>query len=159
MIFVAVGTQFPFDRLTRAVDEWAVWRGRTDVYGQIGPTTFQPRAVHAEAYLSPEVFADYCRRASLLVAHAGMGLIISALEMGKPIIIMPRRASLGEHRNEHQLATVKRFSGRRGIYVAAEVEDLVTLLDGCEALYAGDTIADSASPELLGALRDFIAQA
>ena len=158
MIFVAVGTQFPFDRLTRAVDEWAVTRNREDVYGQIGPTTFQPKAIHAETYLSPEVFADYSRRASLLVAHAGMGLIITALEMGKPIIIMPRRASLGEHRNEHQLATVKRFSDRKGIYVAAEVEDLVTLLDGYQGLYAGDTIANAASPELLGALRDFIAR-
>ena len=156
MIFLAVGTQLPFDRLTRAVDAWAVARGRTDVYGQIGSTPFQPLAVHAETYLTPGVFYDYCRRASLLVTHAGMGLIISALEMRKPIIIMPRRASLGEHRNEHQLASAKRFSDRKGVYVAAETEDLMTLLDRCDSLSAGEAIPDAASAELLSVLHDFI---
>ena len=34
----------------------------------------------------------------MIVAHAGMGTIISAMQHQKPIIIFPRIAALGEHR-------------------------------------------------------------
>ena len=37
MIFVTVGTQLAFDRMIKAVDEWAGARGRTDVFAQVGP--------------------------------------------------------------------------------------------------------------------------
>ena len=46
--------------------------------------------------------------AAAIVAHAGMGTILTALETGKRLLVMPRRAALGEHRNDHQLATVSR---------------------------------------------------
>lgn len=52
-------------------------------------------------------FDKLCHDARLIVAHAGMGTIISAMTKGKPIIVFPRIAALGEHRNEHQLATSK----------------------------------------------------
>ena len=156
MIFVAVGTQLSFDRLTRTVDDWAAKDGRTDVYGQIGPTKLVPRAIHAVSYLSPEAFADHCERASVLVGHAGMGLIISALELGKPLIIMPRRASLSEHRNEHQLATARRFSNTEGVYTAFDEGALTALLQRNDQLTAGANLSRSAKPELLQALQRFI---
>jgi UDP-N-acetylglucosamine transferase subunit ALG13 len=34
-----------------------------------------------------------------------MGTILSAAELGKPVILMPRRAKFGEHRNDHQQDT------------------------------------------------------
>ena len=156
MIFLAVGTQLPFDRLTRAVDLWAQRENRSDVYGQIGQTDFTPAAIQAEKYLPPKAFVDHCHRASLLIAHAGMGLIISALEMKKPIIVMPRRASLGEHRNEHQLATVKRFQDTPGIYVALDVQELEELLLRPSDLVGGASIAQVANSDLLAALSSFI---
>ena len=42
MIFVTVGTQLPFDRLIRAVDNWAKAAGRRDVFAQIGPASYRP---------------------------------------------------------------------------------------------------------------------
>jgi UDP-N-acetylglucosamine transferase subunit ALG13 len=44
MIFLTVGTQFPFDRLVRAVDE-AFDNGAIDeeVFAQIGETSYRPR--------------------------------------------------------------------------------------------------------------------
>ena len=158
MIFLAVGTQLPFDRLTQAVDRWATRERQADIYGQIGQTNYKPESICAERYLSPEAFTNYCRRASLLIAHAGMGLIISALEMKKPIIVMPRRAALGEHRNEHQLATVTRFMNTKGIYVALDVTELDGLLARHRDLEGGDAISEVASPDLLEALRTFIAK-
>ena len=64
-----------------------------------------------------------------MISHAGMGSIITALELGKRIIVMPRRANLGEHRNDHQLATAKRLSEQGRIMVAFTEQELVDKLD------------------------------
>src|SRR4051812_19357952 len=103
MIFVTVGTQVQFDRLIRTVDEWAGARARTDVYAQIGPSNDRFKHIRTERFIDPTEFRNCVEAASLVIAHAGMGSIITALELGKRIIVMPRRASLGEHRNDHQV--------------------------------------------------------
>jgi len=159
LIFVTVGTQLPFDRLTKTVDRWAANCGRRDIIAQIGETDFAPIAMNATAFISPENFEFYQQNASVLIAHAGMGSIIGALEMVKPLIIMPRLASLGEHRNDHQVATARRFQGRPGIYVAMDTTELEALLEKSEELAAGDRISPYASAELIGALSKFIRQA
>jgi len=43
--FATVGSQEPFDRLIRAVDEWAVLHGRSDVFAQIGDSTYCPEHI------------------------------------------------------------------------------------------------------------------
>lgn len=157
MIFVTVGSSDPFDRMVRAVDEWAASRGRTDVFAQIGKAQYEPRHIAAVPFLSPVEFRERVRAARLLVAHAGMGSIITALEAGRPIIIMPKRAQLGEHRSDHQVATAKRLGQRQGITVAWDEKDLLTKLDREGGLITPMTIAPEASPELIATLRAFIA--
>jgi len=156
VIFVTVGSADPFDRLIRAVDEWAGMRGRTDVFAQIGNSRFEARHIEAVQFLSPSEFRQRVRTASLIVAHAGMGSIITALEAGKPIIVMPKWARLGEHRNDHQVATAKRFGQKEGIIVADDEKDLVAKLDREQALCSPTTLLNGASPELLSAVRAFI---
>jgi|HigsolmetaAR203D_1030402.scaffolds.fasta_scaffold11008_2 Uncharacterized conserved protein len=117
MIFVTVGTQFGFDRLIEWMDEWAA-SSNTDVFAQIGEGSFQPRHISWTRDIPAADFSDYVQRAEKVVSHAGMGTIISSLLTNKPIIIVPRMASLGEHRNDHQLATAMRFSNMPGIRVA-----------------------------------------
>src|SRR5437667_11928052 len=98
-----------FDRLVRAVDEWAGFHGRTDVFAQIGQSDYQPKHIKAARFMDPPEFRELVRSANLIVAHAGMGSIITALELGKPIVVMPRREHLGESRSDHQVATAKHF--------------------------------------------------
>ena len=59
----------------------------------------------------------------VVIAHDEMGSIITALEMGKPIVVMPRRAELGEHRNDHQVAAAApgRAQGGEGFEEGVEV--------------------------------------
>lgn len=157
MIFVTVGSADPFDRMIRAVDTWAGSRGRTDVFAQIGKTHYQPRHIEAVPLLSPWEFRHRARAARLLVAHAGMGSIITALEVGRPIIIMPKRARLGEHRNDHQIATAKRFGEKQGIIVAWDEKDLILKLEQEGRVSSPTTIALEASPKLIATIREFIA--
>ena len=109
MILVTVGAQMPFDRLVRTVDDWAGRAGRSDVFAQIGHTRWRPRHLQWTAFIEPDEFRARAREAAVLVAHAGTGSILTALELGRPILVMPRRADLRETRNDHQIATATRF--------------------------------------------------
>ncbi|MEO6436727.1 MAG: glycosyltransferase [Tepidisphaeraceae bacterium] len=156
MIFVTVGTQLPFDRLTRAIDEWAGLHGRgEEVFAQVGPTEWRPKHMRWSPFITAEEFARRTREARVIVAHAGMGSIITALELGKPILVMPRRASLGEHRNEHQMATASHFQALGRIAVALDEQELLEKLGSVSDLSAADRIAHTASPRLLRALARF----
>jgi len=134
VILLSVGTQLPFDRLVGAVDRWAEARGRDDVVAQIGPTTYRPRALQAFAHADHDRFRELQAECALMVSHAGTGSIIAAMELGKPIIIMPRDHRRGEHRNGHQLATLREFGTRQGVYPAEDEATLVDLLDRADSL-------------------------
>jgi UDP-N-acetylglucosamine transferase subunit ALG13 len=158
VIFVTVGTQLPFDRLVGAVDRWAAARPDREVFAQVGPTALRPAAIAWERFLSPAECRERMRAADAIVAHAGMGTIIGALELGTPIVVMPRVAGRGEHRNDHQLATARRFAEQGSIAVAFDEAELRARLDGIDALAAaGHGIGRHARGPLVEALRAFIA--
>ncbi len=129
MIFVTVGTQLPFDRLIEAIDTMAPRLGRP-VFAQTSDSRYEPRNIEWKPFIRPLEVDRFFGEAEVIVAHAGIGTILTAQRLGKPVIVFPRRASLGEHRNEHQLATVSQLEGRRGIYVARDAETLEALLTG-----------------------------
>lgn len=156
MILVTVGTDGPFDRLVSAVDRWAGERGRTDVVAQIGRSKLRPQFMRWYEFLEPPQFREYFSSASLIVAHAGMGTILSSLRYEKPLLVMPRRASLGEQRNEHQLATARRLQEIGKLTVAFDEAALIDHLDHADALRSRTPIGPYASPALLDSLRDFI---
>lgn len=158
MIFLTVGTQLPFDRLVQAVDDWAGRRPDTQVLAQIGPSSLRPRNLEARRFVEPAECRARMAAAEAIVAHAGMGTILSALELGKPVVVMPRVAALGEHRNEHQLATARRFEQLGRVQVASDEQQLPGLLDALEAGGELDSspISPYASDRLIGVLRTFI---
>ena len=163
MIFLTVGTQLPFDRLVRAVDAWAGERGAGDkVFGQIaepGKGGHLPRHFDWVPHLDPEVFRHRFSAANLIVAHAGMGSLISALTASKPILILPRRAAIGEHRNDHQLATARHFAGRSGVTTCMDETEVGPALDhliSASPEVTGQSIGNDASAELISTLRAFI---
>jgi UDP-N-acetylglucosamine transferase subunit ALG13 len=123
MIFVTVGSMLPFDRFVSAMDDWADRHPEVEVFAQIGGGSYKPRMPHA-SMMSPSEFSANVRKAELIVAHAGMGSVITSAEAGKSIVLFPRRASLGEHTTDHQLHTVQWLKERPGIYVAMETRDL-----------------------------------
>jgi UDP-N-acetylglucosamine transferase subunit ALG13 len=94
--------------------------------------------------------------ADVIVAHAGMGSIITALELSIPIIVMPRKADLGEHRNDHQIATAKRFLEQGRIHVAFDEIELTEKLDQLDDLKVLGDISSHASPGLLDTISAFI---
>lgn len=156
MIFVTVGAQMPFDRMVRAVDEWARSRGRADVFAQISDTDYRPKYIGWTPFMEPGEFRRRVLEAQFLVAHAGMGSILTALEVGKPILVMPRRGDLRETRNDHQVATARRFLAMGKVAVALDEHELPGRLDALDSLVATERISPWASDRLLSALTSFI---
>jgi UDP-N-acetylglucosamine transferase subunit ALG13 len=156
MIFATVGTQGQFDRLIRTVDEWAGSHERADVFAQTGPSDYHAKHIRTERFITPAEFRNRVEAASLVISHAGMGSIITALELGKRIIVVPRRASLGEHRNDHQVATAKYFAAQGRIEVAFEERELANKLDQFDGLNRCERLRGEASPQLILTIRTFI---
>ena len=156
MIFVTVGAQMPFDRLVKTVDQWAGSRRRDDVFAQIGPTDYCPSSIQWTKFMEPEEFRRRFEAARVIVAHAGTGSIITALQVGKPILIMPRRASLRETRNDHQVATAEQFRRFGSVAVAWDEKELIARLEVIDDLHGLQAVGSHASRELIGAIRGFI---
>lgn len=156
MILVTVGAQMPFDRLVHGVDAWASARNRRDVFMQVGVGGARPTHAEWVEFLEPPEFASRLAACSALVAHAGMGSILSALEAGKPIVVMPRRGEFRETRNDHQVATAVRFRELGKVHVAMDEHELPARLDALDGLSAAERIEPVASPELLRAVADFV---
>lgn len=155
-VFVTVGTQLAFDRMIRAVDAWAA-RGDHDVFAQVGPTDLRPQHVRFRDFVDPATFDRESGQADIIVAHAGMGSILTALQMRKPIVIMPRAAALGEHRNDHQRSTADRFRATAGVYVADDEAVLTDLLTDVSQLTGPDaSFCADAQPKLLKTISDFV---
>ncbi|EIJ36646.1 glycosyltransferase [Thiothrix nivea] len=154
MIFVAVGTQFPFDRLIRYVDEWAAQHQAAGI-AQIADGAYLPQQLRWERFMATNVFNQHLRAASLIISHAGMGNIITALENRKPIIVMNRQHALGEHRNDHQLDGLEWMGRLPGVYTAATRDALYALLEQQHELTPASTDTYTGRQ----ALTDFIDQA
>ena len=125
MIFLTVGTQFPFDRLVQAIDR-IIGEGLISetVFGQIGKSACKPRNFEAVARMEKQKFDEHLRQASGIIGHAGMGTISMALNNRKALLAMPRLKKYGEVVNDHQLGIAKRFSELGHILAAYGVEDL-----------------------------------
>ena len=155
-IFITVGTDLPFDRLIRAVDAWAADNPQHHVYAQIGATSYQPENIEYAPFIEPADFKQRFREADIIVSHAGMGTILSSLQYQKPLLVMPRIAALGEHRNEHQLATAKHLAELDRVNVAQDETALIRMLNDLGSLPTKEKIGPYASPELTEALKRFI---
>ena len=154
MIFVTIGTQLPFDRLIKIIDELAPQLNE-EVVAQVYQCGFTPKNIKTVDFLAPDEFNTFFDKARLIISHAGMGTILSALQKDKPIIVFPRIAALGEHRNEHQLATARKFKEMGTVNVAMDEEELASMLlngDQTTLLHIGN----SASPSLIQSIKDFI---
>lgn len=125
MIFLTVGTQFPFDRLVKSVDQMISQNGfREEIFAQIGESSYRPHNFEGIPFLEKHLFDKYISEASSIISHAGMGTIMMALDKRKPLLAMPRLAKYDEVVNDHQVAIARKFEEFGQILVAYDAKDL-----------------------------------
>jgi UDP-N-acetylglucosamine transferase subunit ALG13 len=154
MILLTIGTQLPFDRLVEMMDKAAPEVGET-IFGQIGKNSkYTPGNFEYCESLRPIEFEEKLKTARVIVSHAGIGSILTARKYGKPIIVVPRLAAFGEHRNDHQLATCNQFRRTANIYVAESQSDIIRFLTN-ETINTVYQAHSDEEKEIVVKLRDF----
>lgn len=155
MIFITVGTQLPFDRLIKVLDEF--YKDRDDVvFAQIGPTEFKPQSFSYADFVTPVKADELFKSASLIIAHAGMGSILTALKYQVPILVVPRKATLNEHRNNHQVATANWVKNLPGVTVALDEADAIQYLRNLSVTTISQQIPPYAEDRLIKYLSETI---
>ncbi|SMX24242.1 glycosyltransferase [Boseongicola aestuarii] len=143
MIFVTVGSAFPFDRLIQSMDNWAHEAGRgDDCLAQIGRGRYKPAHMKWHETLGHTHLSDTMQKAKLVVAHAGMGSVITAMQHVTPIVLMPRRFEAGEHTTDHQMATARWLEGKPGVFIAWDENDLAAQIKAAEGWAGSDAGLD-----------------
>ena len=155
-IFLTVGGQLHFDRLVRLVDEWALEHPQVEIFAQIGKAEYRPENFDSVPLLEPAQFRSELAKATTIVAHAGMGTILTGLELRKAILLFPRLARLREHRTDHQIDTARYFANEGLVRVAFDRDELYRELSTLESWTRPAAIADRASDELVDRIRRFV---
>lgn len=121
MIFVTVGThQQPFRRLIEALDVLPA----SDLVVQHGHSPRPHEAAEAVAFMNYDEVLSRMSAADVVITHAGVGCILTALDHGHMPVVVPRCREFGEHVDDHQveLTTVLATAGR-----VVAVEDVAGL--------------------------------
>ena len=117
MIFVTTGTQLPFDRLLSIIDK-SYKLINQDVIAQASTSSVHIENFNVNSTYSREEFETIFNSADIIIAHAGMGTILTALKLNKKLIIFPRLSKYNEHRNDHQIATANHMKSLPNVLVA-----------------------------------------
>lgn len=130
MIFVTIGTQDkPFKRLLDAVAKYKHdGTIQDDVVVQNGTTHFHDETMTIIPFMDMTTFDRYLNQCDLLITHGGVGTIMNAMALNKPIIAVPRRVQYGEHENDHQLQIIDNFAKANHLIACLDPLDLPVAL-------------------------------
>lgn len=128
-VVVTVGTDHhPFDRLVGWVDAWATRNPGVGVLVQRGESA-SPAHVESVEMLGYDDLVAAMAGADAVVAQGGPGAIMAARSVGHRPIVAPRRATLGEHVDDHQVTFTAWMADRDLVWLAADEVELGALLD------------------------------
>lgn len=129
LLFATVGATLPFARMV----DW-VERARDDglmparVILQVGDGGRQPDGIECHEGLPFDRLTDIVADADIVVCHGGTGSIITALQRGCHVIVIPREFARGEHYDDHQSEIAEAFAQRGLIQIARTYADFTAAL-------------------------------
>jgi UDP-N-acetylglucosamine transferase subunit ALG13 len=130
--FITLGnSKFPFVRLLEFAERNASLLPKP-ILAQIGNTEYQSAIITCVKFLPMDKFQDNAGRAKLVMCHAGAGAVINAITRGNIPLILPRRASLGEHIDDHQMELANVFEGNGAAFRIDGERTLPELLEEIE---------------------------
>jgi UDP-N-acetylglucosamine transferase subunit ALG13 len=123
VILVTVGTHHqPFTRLIQAVptlpsDELVVQYGHS-------PAPARRSAREAIPFLAYDRLAALMDAADVVVTHAGVGSVLTAVRMGHTPIVVPRLERFDEHVDDHQVELTQTLEETGRVIAVWEMDDL-----------------------------------
>jgi UDP-N-acetylglucosamine transferase subunit ALG13 len=158
MIFVTVGSMFPFDRMIRSMDDWTSEHPNQQVFAQIGGGKYEPKYMTWQRIIPPDEYKRIVGACRVIVAHAGTGTVFMASAFRKPIVLFPRRAAQKEHTTDHQLDTAKWLEHKQGIFIAWSQNELAQAIEQADQAASNQQspMATSAPQPFLDRIRAFL---
>ncbi len=133
MILVTVGTNsWNFERLIKEMDSIAV-KIDEEIIMQISDIAYTPQNAKYFRFTSKEEMERLFMDARIIVSHAGVGCIISALKYNKPLIIVPRRKMYNEHFDDHQVDIAKELERDSRIKVVWDIKKLEEVINSIKS--------------------------
>jgi UDP-N-acetylglucosamine--N-acetylmuramyl-(pentapeptide) pyrophosphoryl-undecaprenol N-acetylglucosamine transferase len=122
-VVVSLGTYrgYGFPRLVRRLLE--ILPADADVLWQTGDTDVSGFGIAGHYAIPEDRLIEAMRQADVVIAHAGVGTALAALEVGKCPLLVPRRVALGEHVDDHQVQIADEL-GSRGLALVIEADEL-----------------------------------
>ena len=100
-------------------------------------STYEPKYCSFQKLLPYSQMEQYIRDARIIITHGGPASFISALQVGKTPIVVPRKSELNEHVNDHQVDFSRQVAQRKNnILVVEDIEDLKDLIVNYDAVVA-----------------------
>ena len=119
----------PFDRLIELADNWAARHPDVHIFAQTGGGKYIPKHFSFSEMVSPHEYRRHIQESDIVLSHVGMGTVLSASELNRPLVCMPRRKELGEVTSDHQTATAGWISKMRGIFLFEDAGELDKAID------------------------------
>ncbi|HHS82970.1 MAG TPA: hypothetical protein ENJ68_05560 [Devosia sp.] len=129
MILLCVGTLGPFNRLVRAVDQWAWKNPASEIFAQIGDTSFVPRNMeYIKNFYSLTRRNRKFDRADLLICDLSVELLLPACERHLPVLALPRLSIFGEETGIDQITLARHLKSDEFITIARDETHLQSLI-------------------------------
>jgi UDP-N-acetylglucosamine--N-acetylmuramyl-(pentapeptide) pyrophosphoryl-undecaprenol N-acetylglucosamine transferase len=122
-VVVTLGTfrGYGFVRLVRRLVE--LLPPDAEVLWQTGDTDTSALGIDGHHAIPERELTEAMQDADVVVAHAGVGTALAALEVGKCPVLVPRRFAHGEHVDDHQTQICRELESR-GLALSVEADAL-----------------------------------
>lgn len=128
-VVVTVGTDHHrFDRLVRWTDHWAESNPDVPVLVQRGESA-PTRHARSVPMLGYDDLVSAMAAADAVVTQGGPAAIMDARSVGHRPVVLPRRGTLGEHVDDHQVRFTAWMAERELVWLADDEQGLHRLLD------------------------------
>lgn len=130
MILVLLGTQDkPFTRLLDEIEKLKKEKIINDeIVVQAGLTKYKSKNMEIHGLIQIDELMKLMKKSDLVITHGGVGSILSALQLDKKVIAIPRLSEYGEHTNDHQIQIVNEFFNTGYILKCDNPSDLENVL-------------------------------
>ncbi len=134
MILLTLGTDHhPFER---ALDLVLPLGDEKSVLVQHGhtPPRLNARGTRWLPFVGYLELVELMRAASSIVCHGGVGTIVTALEVGRAPVVIPRLRRFGEHVDDHQLQIAADYAARGHVVICEQAGALRSALAAARRL-------------------------
>lgn len=127
MIFVILGTQkFQFNRLLEMLDNLVAQGIITEpICAQIGNSTYKPVNYDYQEFFTEAEFREKIAASDMIIAHGGLGSMMTSMKLDKKVIVVPRSVAFGEHVDDHQYQLAILFQEKGHVLMAENESQLI----------------------------------